>query len=422
MKPQVGGKDRMENKETKEMDKQQERVVFWGGENEDKQELSMDWSHDGHFWIALSTDKVDEIVSLVRQLLSDKLGGDWSDRPSPHASGQYLEIKHHHHLFAMYSRKGLKERFAEVHPSDTGRTIFIRFWQGLHQEAKASLERHGFQYHSQIPDHLKIKMPHKPISPEKTAALEKFRTSQPLTVPEGKARLKRGGGGKLIGLVVVVLILATGFMLLRSQLFGKAEPLELGSFLAAKGYIASFETIDGKIVYAIADTDLENKIKADIFVYGGLIDSSRAGFYAIHKLTDSQGLILYQAFEGAAVSIPSFAEGQDLAKYQIVDAGAFRYDRKKDWEEFQGQPVVLQGLLKVETDGLFLEVSDGLIKLIGIDTFSLLNMQIAQKKGKAVTLYGIIGETFDWKTARKETHKMFRFSLDTVSYAAMTSS
>ncbi|MCK4272914.1 hypothetical protein KAX22_09695, partial [bacterium] len=245
---------------------------------------------------------------------------------------------------------------------------------------------------------------------------------QPLTVPEGKAQLKRGGGGKLIGLVVVVLILATGFMLLRSQLFGKAKPLELGSFLAAKDYIASFETIDGKIVYAIADIDIEDKIKADIFAYGGLIDSSRAGFYAIHKLTDPQGLILYQAFEGTAVSIPSFAEGQDLAKYQTVDAGAFRYDRKKDWEEFQGQPVVLQGLLKMEADGLFLEVSDGLIKLISIDTFSLLNMQIAQKKGKAVTLYGIIGETFDWKTVRKETHKMFRFSLDTVSYAAMTSS
>jgi hypothetical protein len=415
----------MERKEMNEMSKEQGRVDFWGERNEDKQALSMDWSHDAHFWIAVTSDQVDEIIAIVRQFLSDKFGGDWPDRPSPHATGRYLDVRHNHHLFAEYTRKGVKDRFVEVHPAETGRTIFVRFWHDLFEEAKAAFQARGFHYHSRIPDEHQIKVPGQEISPEKAAALEKFRTSQPLKVPETTFERKRSSAPSVVSLVVLVVILAAAAVLLRKplgQLFVKVEPLNLGNFLAAKSEMAAFEQVDGSIVYALADVKIEDKVKAGVLVYGALIDTSRAGFYAVHKLTDVEGLTLYEAPEGTIISIPSFAEGQDLNKYRAIDAGAFRHDRKKDWENLQGEQVALQGALQKEPDGFYLKVSDGLIRLVTIDQFTLLNLLIAQEKGKLVTLYGTVGETFDWKEVRQETRKMFRFRIDPVSYDAITAS
>lgn len=418
----MGVKDKMDNEEMKEGGVQQNRVDFWGEKNEDKQDISMDWSHDAHFWIALSAEEVGEVIAMVRQLLSAKFGTDWPDRPSPRARGRYVGVIYNHHFFADFNRKGVKEYFAEVHPADTGNTIFVRFWHDLFEEAKAAFQEQGFHYHSQIPDKYQVKIPGKEISPEKAAALEKFRTSQPLTIPEGKFERKKSSAGTLVGVVVILIMVAGALVLLRGQLFKKEEPLALGNFLAVESNIAAFEKMDGSIVYALSDATLENILEARVLVYGDLIDSSRADFYAAHKLTSPDGVILYQAAEGTVISIPSFVEDQELAKYQAIDAGAFRYDRKKDWEGFQGEPVALKGSLKVEADGLYLEAGDGLIKLVTRDSFTLLNLEVAQKKAKPVTLYGTIGETFDWKTERKQTHKMFRFSVDPVSYAALTAS
>jgi len=415
----------MEKKEMNETDKDQGRVDFWGDKNEDKQDLSMDWSHDAHFWIALTSDRVDEIIAVVRQLLSDKIGGDWPDRPSPRAKGRFLEVRHNHHLFAEFTSKGEKDRFAEVHPTETGRTIFVRLWHDLFEEAKAAFQARGFHYHLQIPDEYQVKVPGLEISPEKAAALEKFRTSRPLDVPETAFERKRGGAGTIVGIVVLVVIVAAAAVLLRKplgQLFVKAEPLDLGNFLAAKSEMAAFEQMDGSIVYALADTKIEDKVKAGVLVYGDLIDTSRADFYAVHKLTNADGLTLYEALEGRIVSIPSFAEGQDLNRYRAIDAGKFRHDRKRDWESLQGEQVALKGTLQKEPDGFYLLAGDGLIRLLTIDQFTLLNLQIAQEKGETVTLYGTIGETFDWKTIRQETRKMFRFTIDPVSYAAMMTS
>lgn len=402
--------------------KEQGGVDFWGEKNEDKQDLSMDWSHEGHFWIALSWDQVDQVVAIVRQLLSEKFGGDWSDRPSPRARGRYLDVRHNHYLFAGYSRKEAKDRFAEVHATETGRTIFVRFWHDLFEDAKAAFQTRGFKYHPRIPDGYQVKVPGLEISPEKAAALEKFRTSQPLAVPEGAFEGRRGGASTVVGIAVLVVIVVAAAVLLRKplgQLFTKEEPLVLGNFLTARSRIAAFEKMDGSIQYALADGEIGDKIKPGVQIYGDLIDSSRAGFYVVHRLTDSEGTLLYQAAEGTSVSIPSFITGQDLTKYRAVDAGDFRYDKKKGWEDLQGEPVILQGALQIEPDGYYLKVSDGFIKLATTDPYTLLNLEIAQTKGKAVTIYGTIGDTFDWKTARKETRKMFQFTIDPVSYTAM---
>jgi len=407
-----------------EMAKKNDAVDFWGAKNEDKQDLSMDWSHDGHFWIAMNWDKADEVLAIVRQFLSDKFGGDWSERPSARAKGRYVEEKHGHYLFADYGRKEAKERFAEVHATETGRTIFVRFWHDLFEDAKAALQSRGFKYHPQIPDEHQVNVPGLEISPEKAAALEKFRTSQPLDIPEGAFEGRKGGAGGIVGIAVLVIIVAAAAVLLRKpigQLFIREEPLNLGNLLVARSQMAAFEKLDGSMVYILANTEISDRMKADVQVYGDLIDSSRTDFYTVHKLVDQEGTVLYQADEGASVSIPSFIEGQDLAKYRAVDAGDFQYDRKTGWEKLQGESVTLQGALQEEPDGYYLKVSDGLIKLETTDPFTLLNLQIAQKKGKAITVYGTIGETFDWKTVRKETRKMFQLRVDPVSYTHMTS-
>lgn len=402
--------------------KEQGGVDFWGERNEDKQDLSMDWSHESHFWIALSWDKSDQVVAIVRQLLSEKIGGDWPDRPSPRARGRYVDVRHDHYLFAEYSRKVAKNRFAEVHAAETGKTIFVRFWQDLFEDAKAAFQARGFVYHSQIPDKYQVKVPGLEMTPEKAAALEKFRTSQPLKVPETALKGRKGGMSAAVSIAILVVIVAAAAVLLRKplgQLFTRDEPLLLGNFLMAKSRIAAFEKTDGSIQYVLAGADISDKVKEGVQVYGDLIDSSRAGYYVVRKLTDSEGTVLYQAPEGTSVSIPSFIEGQDLAKYRALDAGDFQYDRKKGWEEFQGEQVILQGALQTEPDGDYLKVSDGLIKLITTDPFTLLNLEIAESKGKAVNVYGTIGDTFDWKTVRKETHKMFQFTVEPVSYTAM---
>jgi len=385
----------------------------------------MDWDQDGQFWIGLPAGHVEEIVSLIRQMMSDKFGGDWSQRPSQRAAGRFVENQYNHYLFAKYTHKGIKERYAEVHTSETGRTIFVRFWQGLHEDGQVTLERHGFKFHSEIPQEYRVKVPGLEITPEKTATLEKFRTSKPLSIPKGKLETIRTGSSSWIGFVFVVIMLAIAAFLLRDQLhqvFVKEKPLNLGTFLVAKSKIAVYERSGGQLIYALSVSDIESKVKPETIIYGSLIDSSRTDFYSIQKIADPQGTILYQATKEVTVSIPSFIEGNDLNQYQVVDASRFRYDKNKDWEDLQDKKVVLKGTLFLEEDGFFLGAGDGFIKLLSPDPITLLHLQVALKKSLPVSLYGMVGTTFEWEGERKETKKMFRFSIDRTSYAAMTAS
>jgi len=412
----------MEKNEKMDTGKGQDHVVFWGGENEDKQDYSMDWSHDGHFWIALSSDRLDEILAVIRQLLSEKFGGDWPERPSPKTTGQFVAVRHNHHLFATFGRKEPKERYAEIHPTDTGRTIFVRLWQNLTEEAKAAFQARGFEYYPQIPDKHKVKVPGTEITAEKAATLEKFRKSHPLTVPEGKLQGARTGGSSWIGIAVVVVVILIAAVLLRGQLgemFVKKEPIDLGSFQLAQGQTAVYEKSDGQIIYALTDTTLEQLITDRTVLYGELIDSLRANFYSLKEITDAMGSSLYKAKEGATYTIPAYLEGAALEPYTAVDAEAFQHDKKKDWEDLQGQQVRLKGFVIKTADGFYLEAGDGSIKLVSQDPFMLLNLNLALKKRFQVTVYGTVGETFDWKTIRKDTQKMFSFSLATVNYATM---
>jgi hypothetical protein len=52
----------------------------------------------------------------------------------------------------------------------------------------------------------------------------------------------------------------------------------------------------------------------------------------------------------------------------------------------------------------------------------LLNLELALKRGQAVTLYGTVGATYDWKETREETKKMFRFNIKPVSYETLVTS
>jgi hypothetical protein len=268
-----------------------------------------------------------------------------------------------------------------------------------------------------------VRVPGTEITPEKAQALEKFRKSQPLEIPESAFERTRGGSGTIVGVVIFLALAVAALVLLRGhlgKLFVREEPLELGTLLETRSRIAAFEKMDGSIVYILADADIGNKVQAGVRVYGHLIDSTRADFYAVDKLEDMEGQVVHAALEGASFSIPSFNESQELSNYQVVETENFRHDRKKGWEELQGAPVILKGALKSEADGFYLEAGDGLIKLMTTDSFTLLNLQIAQKKGKAVALYGIIGDTFDWKTVRQETRKMFQFTLVPTDYTSLT--
>jgi hypothetical protein len=415
----------MENTEKDNRPKDVNQVPFWGGENEDKQDFSMDWDHDGQFWIALPFDRVEVIVSLVREMLSQKLGGDWPEKPSPKASGRYMGVRHNHYLFANFTRKGFKERFAEVHATETGRTIFVRFWQGLLADGKAALERGGFQYHTEIPQEYKVKVPGLEISPEQEIALEKFRTSAPLAIPEGKLEGVRTKSNSWIGVLFVVVVLALAAFLLREQLgqlFVKEEPLQLGTILTARPRIAAFEQPDGQLVYALAPDDVEMKLKPENLIFGGLIDSLRSDFYSIRKIQDPQGIILYQAHPEVIVSIPDFKERQELNEYKLLDTSTFRHDRKTGWEKYRDQKVILKGDLLEEEDGFYLAAGDGYIKITTANSFILLNLQLALKKGQPVTVYGTVGATYDWKEIRKESRKMFRLQIVPINYETLTAS
>ncbi|MFC1682762.1 hypothetical protein ACFL0G_00960 [Candidatus Zixiibacteriota bacterium] len=412
----------MEKNEKVDTGKGQDHVVFWGGENKDKQDYSMDWSHDGQFWLALSPDRLDEILTVIRQLLSEKFGGEWPERPSPKATGQFVAVRHNHHLFATFGRKEPKERYAEIHPTDTGRTIFVRLWQGLTEEAKAAFQARGFEYHPQIPDKYKVKVPGTEITAEKAATLEKFRKSHPLTVPDGKLLGGRSGGASWKGILAVVVVILIAAVLLRGQLgelFVKKEPVDLGSFQLAQGQTAVYEKSDGRIIYALTDTTIEQLITDRTVLYGELIDTLRADFYGLQEITDAMGTPLYKAKEGAIFTIPSYLQGTALDPYTAVDAEAFHHDKKKDWEDLQGQKASLKGFVIKTADGFYLEAGDGSIKLVSQDPFMLLNLNLALKKRYQVTVYGTVGETFDWKTVRKDTQKMFSFSVDPVNYATM---
>jgi hypothetical protein len=145
----------------------------------------------------------------------------------------------------------------------------------------------------------------------------------------------------------------------------------------------------------------------------------RTDFYALQEITDAMGSTIYKAKEGAVYTIPSYLEGAALDPYTAVDAEAFQHDRKKGWEDLQGQKVKLKGFVIKTSDGFYLEAGDGSIKLEGQDPFLLLNLSLALKKRFQVTVYGTVGETFDWKTIRKDTQKMFTLSIDPVNYATM---
>ena len=413
----------MENTEDKGKSKEKGLVPFWGGENDDKQAYSMDWDHDGHFWVGLTTDHVDTVVSLIRQMLVEKIGGEWPQRPSLRASGRYLEERHNHYLFADFTRKGYKERFAEIHPVETGKTIFVRFWGELWQDAKNIMIRQGFQYAPEMPKAYQLKVPGMEFSAERQAVLEKFRQSQPLVVPEGKLVATRVKSNSWIGILFVVIVLGLAAILLRDQLgqlFIKQEPLELGNILAVRSNMSVFETPEGALIFGLSADDVESKIKPENVFYGGLIDTSRTNYYAIKKIKGAGGLVLYQAPPEAIVSIPEYLTGEELAEYKPVDASSFRYDRKKDWETFRDQKVTLKGDLFEEDDGFYLQAGDGYIKISTANTFALLNLQIALLKGRPVTLFGTVSATYDWQEVRKDTKKMFRFNIAPVSYETLT--
>jgi hypothetical protein len=415
----------MENTEDKEKLAGKGPVPFWGGENSDKQDYSMDWDHDGHFWIGLTTDQVDTVVSLVRQLLTEKMGGEWSERPSRKASGRYQEELHNHHLFADFTRKGYKARFAEIHPVETGKTIFVRFWGDLWKDAKEAMERQGFQYASTVPEAYQVKVPGLEITAERQAVLDMFRKSKPLVVPEGKLEATRVRSNSWIGIVFVIVVLGVAAILLRdqlSQMFIKEEPLNLGKILAVRSNMAVFETEEGSLVYGLTPDDVENRFKQENVFFGGLIDTSRTDFYVIRKIENSDGIVLYQAPPEAIVEIPDYLSAEALQEYQSVDASKFRYDRKKDWEGYRDQKVKLQGELLEEEDGFYLQAGDGYIKITTANTFVLLNLQIALQKSQPVTLYGTVGATYDWQEIRKETKQMFRFNIAPVSYQTLIQS
>jgi len=415
----------MENTEDKAKHGGKMPVPFWGGENDDKQDYSMDWDHDGHFWIGLTTDHVDTVVSFVRQLLTEKVGGEWPDRPSPKASGRYLEERHNHYLFADFTRKGFKARFAEVHPVETGKTIYVRFWGDLWQEAKNAMERKGFQHSPKTPEAYLLKVPGMEISAERQAVLDRFRNSEPLVVPEGKLVATRVKSNSWIGILFVIIVLGVAAILLRDQLgqlFIKEEPLDLGNILAVRTNTAVFETAEGSLVYAITPDDVENRFEPKNVFFGGLIDTSRTDFYAIRKIENTEGLILYQAPPEAVVAIPDYPAGELLQEYQSINASTFRYDRKKDWEQYRDQKVRLQGELLEEEDGYYLQAGDGYIKIATADTFTLLNLQIAMIKGRPVTLYGTVSATYDWQEVRKDEKKMFRFNIVPMSYQTLIES
>jgi len=385
----------------------------------------MDWDHDGHFWIGLTTDRVETVVSFIRQLLTEKVGGEWPERPSPRASGRYLEERHHHYLFADFTRKSFKTRYAEIHPVETGKTIFVRFWGDLWQDAKTAMEGQGFQYSSKIPEAYQLKVPGMEISAQRQAVLDRFRQSQPLTVPEGKLEATRVKSNSWIGILFVIIVLGVAAVLLRDelgQLFVKEEPLDLGNILAVRSTMAVFESPSGSLAYSLTPDDVENRIKPENIFYGGLIDTSRTDFYMIRKVENSEGIILYQAPPEAIVEIPGYVTDEALTEYESVDASKFRYDRKKDWEQYRDQKVRLQGELLEEEDGFYLQAGDGYIKISTANTFVLLNLQVAMLKGRPVTLYGTVSATYDWQEVRKDTKQMFRYNIDPVSYQTLIES
>ena len=409
----------MENTEDKGKHGGKGPVPFWGGENDDKQDYSMDWDHDGHFWIGLTTDQVGTVVSLIRQLLTEKVGGEWPERPSPKASGRYLHEHRNHYLFADFTRKGFKARFAEVHPVETGKTIFVRFWGDLWQDAKNALERQGFQYSPQTPEAYQLRVPGMEISAARQAVLDRFQQSQPLVVPEGKLEATRVKSNSWIGILFVIIVLGVAAVLLRDQLgqlFIKEEPLNMGEILAVRSKMAVFETPTGSLVYSLTPDDVETRIKPENVFYGGLIDTSRTDFYVIRKVENTEGIVLYQAPPEAIVEIPEYLSGEALLGYESVDASKWRYDRKRDWEKYRDQKVRLKGELLEEEDGFYLQVGDGYVKISTANTFVLLNLQIAMLKGKPVTLYGTVSATYDWEEIRKETKQMFRFNIAPVTY------
>jgi len=385
----------------------------------------MDWDHDGHFWIGLTTDQVGTVVTLVHQLLAEKVGGEWPERPSLRASGRYLEEHHNHYLFADFTRKGYKQRFAEIHPVETGKTVFVRFWGDLWQDAKNAMERQGFQYSSEIPEAYRVKVPGMEITAERQAVLDRFQRSEPLVVPEGKLEATRVKSNSWIGIVFVIVVLGIAAILLRDQLgqlFIKEEPLNLGKILAVRSNMAVFETEAGSLVYGLTPDEVETRFKPENVFYGGLIDTSRTDFYAIRKIENSEGIVLYQAPPEAVIEIPEYLTGEALQEYESVDAGNFRHDRKKDWEQYRDQKVALQGELLEEEDGFYLQAGDGYIKITTANTFVLLNLQVAMLKAKPVILYGTVGATYDWQEIRKESKQMFRFNIAPVDYQALIQS
>jgi hypothetical protein len=415
----------MENTEDKGKQGARGAVPFWGGENEDKQDYSMDWDHDGHFWIGLTTDQVDTVISLIRNFLTEKIGGEWPERPSSKASGRYLGKHHNHYLFADFTRKGYKTRFAEVHPVETGKTIYVRFWGDLWQDAKNALESQGFRHSSKMPEEYLVKVPGMEITAERQAVLDRFQRSEPLEVPEGKLEATRVKSNSWIGILFVIIVLGVAAVLLRDQLgqlFIKEEPLELGNILAVRSNMAVFERPEGSLGYAITPDEVETRFKPENVFFGNLIDTSRTDFYAIKKIENSEGMVLYQAPPEAIVSIPDYRTGEELAQYEPVDASSFRYDRKRDWEGYREQKVRLQGELLEEEDGFYLAANDGYIKIGTANTFVLLNLQVAMLKGRPVTLYGTVSATYDWQEVRKEEKKMFRFNIVPVSYQTLIQS
>ncbi len=197
-------------------------------------------------------------------------------------------------------------------------------------------------------------------------------------------------------------------------------PVDLGTFLTAKGPAAAFRSKDGTIRYALADGSLEDRLRPGMEVRVAP-DVRPALFTPVRELRDSDGSFVFHR-------LPTVRGAPDLGEYAPVfdpesettlvwetaaDSTRSFYALRSRWRAAGTLRVKLEGALEETEEGPCLRVGPIRVGLTEMSDVDLLNLSMSASRSAEVWVYGTVADEVPWEILRLDPrHPAFSFCVE----------
>jgi hypothetical protein len=200
-------------------------------------------------------------------------------------------------------------------------------------------------------------------------------------------------------------------------------PVDLGTFVAARGPAAAFRAGNGVIRYAVADGSLEGRLRPGTEVRTAE-DAGAALFTPVSELRDADGAFRFcrtpaprnpPDLDAYAAALDSILHS-DLVWATAEDSTRSYYALRSAWRSLGKGRVRLEGRPEETGDGSWFSTGPIRARLIDLDDVDLLNLSLCGTGATAVSVYGAIEEETAWDVLRHDgEHPAFSFRVDWIA-------